>query len=218
MRVGQLRVARVLFGIGLIAAAPRLMSASEPLRSVEPTRTLYVLLTVAPELPAASRSGLMLEASELWGRAGVELVWSNGSDDSVPRDRMLRVLVISRRAGAQESSEKVVLGELLGFGRPGALAVASIHRAQELVTAWQGPSIGPRSLHDGHLGLVLGRVVAHEIGHYLLGTATHSRTGLMRARFETPDLIDRRSAAFHVDAATAAQLRHAPDMALLSLR
>lgn len=218
MRVGQVRVAPVLFGIGLMAAAPPLMSASEPARPVESTRTLHVLLTVAPELPAVSRSGLVTEASELWGQAGVELIWSNGSDGSVPRARMLRVLVISRRAGAQESSENVVLGELLGFGRPGALAVASILRAQELVTAWQGPSIGPRSIHDGQLGLVLGRVVAHEIGHYLLGTATHSRTGLMRARFETPDLIDRRSAAFDVDAATAAQLRHHPDETLLSQR
>lgn len=218
MRVGHLRVARVLFGIGLIAAAPRLMSASEPVGAVEPFRLLHVILTVAPELPAASRSGLMLEASALWSRAGVQLVWSNGSDRSVPRDPTLRVLVISRRAGAQESAETMVLGELLGFGRPGALAVASISRARQLVTAWGGPSIAPRSVHDGRLGLVLGRVVAHEIGHYLLGTATHSRRGLMRARFETPDLIDRGSDAFDLDAEGTALLKNAVPETQLSHR
>jgi hypothetical protein len=31
------------------------------------------------------------------------------------------------------------------------------------------------------MGRVLGRALAHEIGHYLLGTREHSRSGLMRA-------------------------------------
>jgi hypothetical protein len=111
-----------------------------------------------------------------------------------------------------------VLGELLGFGRPGALAVASIERAQRLIASWRGSSIGPQSLHDARLGLVLGRVVAHEIGHYLLGTATHSRTGLMRATFESPDLMDHRSPAYDLDAEAAAQLRNSPPGAQLSRR
>jgi len=190
MRVGQQRVARVLFGIGLAAAAARPVVSFEPPVAVEPVRTLHVLLTVAPELPDASRAELIAEATDVWTRAGVQLIWAAGADGSIPRDRMLRVLVIPRRSGVQETPETHVLGELLGFGRPGALAVASISRARQLVTAWGGSSIAPRSVHDGQLGLVLGRVVAHEIGHYLLGTASHSRRGLMRARFETPDLFD----------------------------
>jgi hypothetical protein len=32
------------------------------------------------------------------------------------------------------------------------------------------------------LGLLLGRVIAHEIGHLLIGTRTHSDSGLMRSR------------------------------------
>lgn len=212
MRVGHLRVARVLFGMGLVLLAPGVVAASETPGSVLPSRTLHVLLTVAPELPQSARSRLITEATELWERAGVRLIWTTGSDGSIPSHLMLRVLVIPRRSGVQESSEKHVLGELLGFGRPGALAVASISRAQELVRAWRGPSITPKAVHDGDLGLVLGRVVAHEIGHYLLGRAAHSRRGLMRATFETPDLIDHRSSAFDLDPEAAAQLReNAPD-------
>src|SRR6201988_590525 len=38
------------------------------------------------------------------------------------------------------------------------------------------------ALHDRRLGVVLGRAVAHEIGHYLLPTNTHATQGLMRPR------------------------------------
>jgi hypothetical protein len=34
------------------------------------------------------------------------------------------------------------------------------------------------------LPLLIGRVAAHEIGHLLIGTRTHSRDGLMRAAWD----------------------------------
>jgi hypothetical protein len=36
--------------------------------------------------------------------------------------------------------------------------------------------------------VLLGRVIAHELGHLLLGTTTHPRRGLMRARWTVADL------------------------------
>jgi hypothetical protein len=42
-------------------------------------------------------------------------------------------------------------------------------------------------------GTLLGRVMAHEIGHLLLGTANHRPTGLMRAEWSTA-LLQRRIA------------------------
>jgi len=49
-------------------------------------------------------------------------------------------------------------------------------------------------LHDLLPGRVLGRALAHEIGHFLLQSRDHAATGLMRARQWTPDLVppDRR--------------------------
>jgi hypothetical protein len=43
---------------------------------------------------------------------------------------------------------------------------------------------------DTFLGRALGRVLAHEIGHYLLGTAQHTMRGLMRAQFTPQDLLE----------------------------
>lgn len=43
---------------------------------------------------------------------------------------------------------------------------------------------------------VIGRVAAHELGHYLLGVSGHRRTGLMRARFDGADLLGPHLGAF----------------------
>ena len=40
--------------------------------------------------------------------------------------------------------------------------------------------------------VLLGRVIAHELGHLLIGTARHSSTGLMRAEWSVTELRRRR--------------------------
>lgn len=57
--------------------------------------------------------------------------------------------------------------------------VADLHESQ-----W------PRSLRNFVLGRIIGRVVAHEIGHWLLQTRDHSSSGLMRAVQQTRELAD----------------------------
>jgi hypothetical protein len=52
----------------------------------------------------------------------------------------------------------------------------------------------PNALHDLIVGRVLGRALAHEIGHVLLRSSGHAAEGLMRAQHLVPDLVaaDRR--------------------------
>ena len=52
--------------------------------------------------------------------------------------------------------------------------------------------------YDRRLGVVLGRAVAHEIGHYLLGP-THASHGLMRANIDVREFADVTSRAFLLD-------------------
>lgn len=47
---------------------------------------------------------------------------------------------------------------------------------------------------DHAFGLVLGRGLARDIGHYLLGTAEQAHRGLMRASFSSRDLVGPRAA------------------------
>jgi hypothetical protein len=48
----------------------------------------------------------------------------------------------------------------------------------------------PGALRDLILGRVLGRALAHEVGHFLLRSQQHSNVGLMRAFQPTGDLVD----------------------------
>jgi hypothetical protein len=49
------------------------------------------------------------------------------------------------------------------------------------------PRVEERALADGtSIGLALGHVVAHELGHLLLGRTTHSATGLMQPTLNLP--------------------------------
>jgi hypothetical protein len=52
----------------------------------------------------------------------------------------------------------------------------------------------PKAMRDTILGRMLGRALAHELGHYLLRSCRHSAKGLMRSNIPLPELIgaDRR--------------------------
>jgi hypothetical protein len=61
-------------------------------------------------------------------------------------------------------------------------------------------------LREYRLGLVLGRAVAHEIGHFLLRTNAHSDSGLMRASIGAREFADPRADSFQLDDETQRQL------------
>ena len=68
---------------------------------------------------------------------------------------------------------------------------------------------GPATRAEYALGLALGRVIAHEIGHYFLGNE-HARSGLMRAVFDARTLVDpRASVEFALDDAGRKRLAEA---------
>ena len=68
-------------------------------------------------------------------------------------------------------------------------------------------SAWPIAARERFLSRALGRVIAHEIGHYLLGPR-HS-SGLMRRAFSAADLVDRSSARFRLSALDVQRLPRA---------
>ena len=58
----------------------------------------------------------------------------------------------------------------------------------------------PDLLRDLVYGRVMGRALAHEVGHYLLRSRQHSEVGLMRAQQSVVDLValDRRQFALSI--------------------
>ena len=64
----------------------------------------------------------------------------------------------------------------------------------------------PTAMHQQILGRALGRVLAHEIGHYLLRSPRHARVGLMRPLQFADELTGPSRARFTLTAEDAATL------------
>lgn len=181
------------------ASADRLRDAPAP------ALTLDIRLTVANDLPPTVRKTLVEEAEDIWRREGVRVTWISPIGPHVATGPVLRVLVI-RMLDRPAEDEAWPVGSLLPEQHGERLAIASITAAQRVVAS-AGYRLEPPERAARRLGLVLGRAVAHEIGHYLLGARSHTRLGLMRARIDARDFADLREGAFFLDAAGSRQIR-----------
>jgi hypothetical protein len=134
---------------------------------------LEILLTVAPDLRESTKQTLIREAARIWGGEHVDLRWPVVGETPEPPEAPLRVLVMTRPDSA---------AEILSHQQQRAIAIASIASARRVVDEAARAQLfeHPANL-EYRLGLVLGRAVAHEIGHFLLSTSSHAERGLMRA-------------------------------------
>lgn len=151
----------------------------------------------APRVPiAVARSGsgsnwslevFRAELLRLWRDNGVDLVlldrgvppFEGKAPTPGPTLIMLSdgVPTLLERAGGAISPRG--LGTTL---RPAGPVFVRVERVRQLVAACTSPA-GPFVT----LSLILARVVAHELGHVLLGTGEHAETGLMRESFGCED-------------------------------
>jgi hypothetical protein len=177
-----------------------------------PQRSLHVNLAASQELPSVITGALVAEANAIWWTCNLRLVWRT-ADVSDPLPAMpdsedwLRVLVLARQVPESGKALTFAVGELVRHEGARPLAIASLTAARRVVDE----SLRSSALEDPHdydrrLGVVLGRAVAHEIGHYLLRTSTHATDGLMRARIDAREFADVRSQSFRLDPAARARL------------
>ena len=140
------------------------------------------------------------EASTIWGSAGLGLTFPTPPIDPTGGRT---VIVIIRRTLQQtprghgadsDVSSHPELGRIVfaEVGTPGSLIEVSLQQLESLVmpgTFLDRPISGlPDGLQMALLGRGLGRVLAHEIGHWLMGRG-HTRDGLMKPSFDVWDLV-----------------------------
>lgn len=102
------------------------------------------------------------------------------------------------RAGPRNETTPLVLGEAFidTRERTGVLATVFVDHV-ELIAA----------LSETNAALLLGRAIAHELGHLLLGTNAHSVRGLMRAQWTPADIRRHASADWALTTEDAAAIR-----------
>jgi len=214
LRTGCVALALALSGTAHQApGATRLLAAG-----AAPQLSLNLNFASSLELSAISTGALVAEVNAIWWHSNLSLIWRSADvSDPLPAmpesENWLRVLILARQTSGTGDTSTFTVGELVRYEGAKPLAIASVTAARRVVneSARVQALEGPRD-YDRRLGVVLGRAVAHEIGHYLLGPA-HASQGLMRAIIEAREFADVRSRSFLLDdpaQASLARLATAP--------
>jgi hypothetical protein len=167
---------------------------------------LNIRLEAIDSLPMLTRIELMREATSIWRDGRVRLNWPKPSSSQNP-PQTFRVAVVRHPVAASSNGRHWPVGQLLRFADRREMAQVSTESAERVLARTTRPQfLDGQADYDRRLGVVLGRAVAHEIGHYLLHTGTHAESGLMRASFLPDEFSDARIETFSLDDVARAHL------------
>jgi hypothetical protein len=149
--------------------------------------TFFEQARLAPE----ARKEMMKEAVRLWRPAGVNLVWSDAEHGETGH---LRVVTSVNGLQMPAGEWRVpIASTLFVAGMPTTLVTVYPLEAERLLSQVRMDervlAERPPVLRERLLGRVLGRAVAHEVGHYVFRTGAHAQVGLMRANHNINALV-----------------------------
>ena len=151
------------------------------------------------------------QVRQIWGAAGVVVSSGPFNRPSLLHARVsLRVLTTPPPRGP---SGRIVMGWVMrgGDGMLTPIMFISLPGISELLREYRFSGAGhhdlPVSLRDRITAQTVGRVAAHELGHYLLQTAAHGAKGLMRREFVARELANPNMTSFLLSANESSQLR-----------
>jgi hypothetical protein len=135
---------------------------------------------------------LKTETGAIWEPYGVRLEWTGADVSESPANGVSLDATVQRHFERRQRTEwPAVLG--LAFVTPDAptwqpIRVSFDATERLLTDRTTGRVSGAGLVLDRALARALGRVLAHEIGHILLGAPSHDPAGLMRASFRGDEL------------------------------
>jgi hypothetical protein len=191
---------------GALLAAATASAASAAVIDV-PVTPLVVRLYSSSGLPALDSRSALDEARAILAHAGFAIEWiACGTDASAPRRctvPLTRAELAVRVAAAPPPLhllDPLPLGYSLvdAATRSGALATVYLDRVRWLADTMAADAAA-----------LLGRAIAHELGHLLLGTPEHARSGLMRATWSHEMVRSNRPAEWRFSVREAKQMRAA---------
>jgi hypothetical protein len=136
------------------------------------------------------------EVVELWRPYGVDVVWEDEWREGDPRPKPdLFVYFVDRELqGRVTRGATAVAWILFVEGAPRELINVSVAAARRLLdaTRWldeRPVRMAPISIQDRLIGTMIGRALAHEIGHYLLASSKHADDGLMKPLISPAEFV-----------------------------
>ena len=175
-----------------------------------PAGSLALTIDITALMPMSNAEfrTMVDETGALWTSHGVVFTWittATAASDPLPQGAVrvvrdgCRVVPLCPPAGTAGASRRAFPGPLgavvfhEGSTTPDNTLLLSVDAVVEAVerVKWQNRNLAdlPTDTRGYLIGRALGRVLAHEIGHYLLAWRVHTRDGLMRPEFRADQLI-----------------------------
>jgi hypothetical protein len=178
--------------------------------SVVVLHVLLLLDSLTGVSPAAQRHAVA-EVERLWRRHHVQV---SGVVGRCAPDLHAVVVVAVRSAALRVPlngvSRPLGLIDFDEYGAPQPVIVVNTPGLLQLVHGLSHTTLRelywPQGLRDRTTGRVLGRVLAHELGHFLLAKKRHSRSGLMRADHSITQLAASSESPYDLEPADRARL------------
>jgi len=168
-------------------------AGSAPVACADAPMSVVIVCLVNHDAPDTQTEQLVMdEAARLWMSAGVTVHWSTEERTTVAPDVYVRLTSAPAPIGYRAigpALASIVFTE----GQPGSLITVFAMESRRLLEATR---VNDRPLGDRPLvlrrqllGRLLGRAVAHELGHFLFKSREHAGRGLMRANLSVIELI-----------------------------
>lgn len=204
----------MLIATSLSIASALLLSSAVATESVVTTPSLVIGVTVAVDISPTLIPRVLEEAADIWRAAGFAIVWQRENGVAV-RPPALRVWIGGARG--TQTSESLALGWIMfdDDGTPARDIYVSHANAEALLRSLKDMSATdrmPRAEREMLLGRAMGRALAHELGHFLLASKSHTAKGLMRARRTSSEFFSRERIRFDLEPEQRATImrRYAP--------
>ena len=167
--------------------------------------SMTVCLVLSPKLAIAPGVAKMVrsEVQTIWKVLGAEIRSVEHADD-----RCTRIVVVKadHEALPEDLSHEDALGWVpFAGGHARQLVFLRVSRARSMI-AGAITGVNPDGLKDLMFAKLLGRTVAHELGHVLLDSPGHADSGLMRAHYRANDVLRVRASAYTLNAEERARL------------
>jgi hypothetical protein len=202
-------------GLAMVAGLPT-AGASER-HDREPLR-IGIALDVAASEVVQNVAAVITEADTVWRQHGLRVV--DASREITRVDVFLKVLVVPRsgrvapwRTGHIAHAGRGGLGAIVfdNSGRPADAIVLDADAIADTIQRAPGRlcdvNACPPVLLNVVMARALGRVLAHEIGHFVLALPSHAPSGLMRPAFTGRELAGLDRKAFALSAELRPRLR-----------
>jgi hypothetical protein len=167
--------------VGTMLAGAPVLSAEEAVESPA-ALTVTIHVTDNTNLSPTELAGAQAHATAAYRAAGLGIVWSlapwkpDEGDSADPLSIDVRLVIVPSDMAEKKCREEKLGDKVLGIAISGAstargrIAYVFYHRIARLAALQQTPFVSG-----------LGHVMAHEIGHLLIGVSSHAGEGLMRA-------------------------------------